>query len=85
MAGMVEHNASGLAKFILLLKKMAEGGYTMGKDLAIKGYEKAMTVLTLVREKLQEKLDKLKQKLGFGIQEGAPSLAYFPNERKRLE
>lgn len=53
MAGMVEQNASGLAKFILLMKKMAEGGIATGKSLALKGYTKALEILSKVRELLR--------------------------------
>ena len=56
MAGMVEQNASGLAKFILLLRKMAEQGLSTGKSLAFKGYAKAIEMLSKVRELLREKL-----------------------------
>lgn len=56
MAGMVEQNASGLAKFILLLRKMAEQGLSTGKSLALKGYAKAIEMLSKVRELLREKL-----------------------------
>ncbi len=32
-----------------------------------------------------ERLEAVKGKLGFGIPETVPSMAYFPNERKRME
>ena len=35
MAAMVEQNASGLAKFILLMKKMINSIKTSGKDMMI--------------------------------------------------
>ncbi len=49
MAGMVEHNAGGLAKFILLLKKMAQGVYTQGKAYGVSAYEKSIAILQQVR------------------------------------
>lgn len=85
MAGMVEHNAGGLAKFILLLKKMGIGVWNQGKEVAIAGYQKALVFLAYLRKMLMEKLDLIKEKIGYGATGDVPSLAFFPAERLKIE